>query len=290
MRNNNDDDALFPKAYHQTLGDTVTEDTIALVDRHVVYASVPYGKMAWHPFRILSFILIFLWGSFMILLWLTKEISEGSNDTFWMYLTNWSWALQCVYWATKFLGYSESLVTYRLVETVNYTIYHVYYWLFWPTFMINTGVTWVVLLVLYDSPGLLTNYFDDFGPGFVFVMNFIFHVATYILMVADVILTFEDLVYMLNRSAVSLVRYFFAMFAIANVILLSYMSTHNIHDVYGLDDFGYWFIILTFEFVIFVPNSILMGVMSPLKFLYRTGFSLTPRMQTMSKRYETVFV
>lgn len=266
------------------------EDTIALVDRHRVYSFVPYAKLSWNPFRFVSFLLIGLWGAFMVTLWMTKEIAEGSDDTFWMYLTNWSWVLQSIFWSAKFLGYVESLITYRNTETPNYIIYHVYYWLFWPTLMVNTGVTWVVLLVLYDSPALLTNYFDEFGAGFVFVMNFVFHVATYILMVSELVLTYEDLLYMLNRSVESLIRYFFIMFALANTFLLMYLTLHNIHDVYGIEDFSYWFVILTFEFVLFVPHSILMGVLSPLKYMYRTGFTLSARMLEEARRYEMDFV
>ncbi len=291
-----EDDTLFKLAEssdefrHYMSNDECDEDTIAIIDRHKVYSFVPYGKLSWNPFRIVSLVIIALWGAFMVGLWMTKEIAEGSDDTFWRYLTNWSWALQAGFWTAKLLGYVESLIFYRRKERPNYIIYHVYYWLFWPTLMINTGVTWVVLLVLYDSPGLLVNYFEDYGAGFVFLMNFVFHVATYILMVSELVLTYEDLMYMLNRSVKSLVRYFFTMFAIANVFLVMYISLHNIHDVYGLDDFSYWFIILTFEFVLFVPNSILMGVLSPLKYMYRTGFTLTAHMQHEARQYETTFV
>lgn len=289
-------DTLFKMANKRAFGGRpdphaeCDEDTISLLDRHQVYSFVPYGKLAWHPFRFVSFALIGCWGLFMVALWMTKEIAEGSDNTFWTYLTNWSWVLQAIFWTAKFLGYVESLITYRYKDVPNYIIYHVYYWLFWPTLMVNTGVTWVVLLVLYDSPGLLVNYFDEFGPGFVFLMNFIFHVATYILMVSELVLTYEDLMYMLNRSLVSLIRYFFTMFAIANTFLLMYLALHNIHDVYGLDDFSYWFVILMFEFVIFVPNSIVMGVLSPLKFMYRTGFSLSPLMLRNAHKYEVDFV
>lgn len=263
------------------------EDTVRLVDLHRVYSFVPYAKLSWNPLRLLSLILIFCWGSFMVYIWMWKEISEGDNDTYWMYLTNWSWTLQAIFWTAKFLGYLESLITYRHKEVPNYIIYHVYYWLFWPTLMVNTAVTWVVLLVLYDSPGLLTNYFASMGPGIVLVGNFVFHVATYILMVSELILTYEDHMYMLRRSLSSLIRFFFVQLTFANVYVIMYLALHNIHDVYGLEDFSYWFILSMFEFVMFVPNVILMLRFSPITYVYRTGFTLTKAMREKYRQYET---
>ena len=222
--------------------------------RRDLYDVVPYAKFNWHPSRIVDLGLIFMWGLFMWSLWVMKEVLE-ENSTYWMYLTNWSWFFQAVFWLGKFLGYMESLAFLGRKNKPDYVLYYVYFGIMWPVFMVNTGVTFVVILVLYDAPGLLTNYIGDYDAGFVFLMNTIFHVLTFIFMLFSMYLTRRDLEYMLFRNTRSLIIYYVSQYFLGLLLVGIYLGTHDPYDVYNLDDtYPYWFLIMIFAFVIYIPS------------------------------------
>ncbi len=214
-------------------------------------SKAPYVHFRWTISRVLAMAMSFFLGVFMTGTWWLKMALESEN-TVYEYLTNLVWIAIGLSYLVGFAGDVESLANVAAhYARKNYRQEHGYsfredtirpdYITYWNTLVITIsvlaatfGVTFVVLAVIQDSPGLLFNYVDEYGEGTVVNFNFLFHVFTTLSVMVYVFLTQDHHRHVLFISLNGLLYLTVARTAIALLGLTTYLFGHNVSEVYNL--------------------------------------------------------
>lgn len=184
--------------------------------------------------------------------WISKYFLENPEH-FGHFLTNWSWVLQTIYFAFKVAS---------LATGSRHLIWFTYSVLFWPVWINTWAVMWLVILVLADSPGLVTDVFDQYGAGTVLAADRLYHVVTLAIMVIDFFLSVKDhfSFWLLRTKSVWIMIVVQVVFA--HAIVLTYLGLNNIRSVYDLHQVYWWTMLLCYEPVVLFNGILFMFVCS----------------------------
>lgn len=202
-----------------------------------------YDSLRWVDFAV-----ALVWGALMWYGWIAKYFMENPAH-FGHFLTNWSWAAQTVYFTLKVAA---------LATTSARLLHWTYYWVFWPVWINCWAVMWLVILVLADSPGLVTDLFHQYGAGTVLAADRLYHVVTLVIMFIDFFVSLKDhfgFWYLKTGSAWLMILY---QWLLAHFVVLCYLALNNIRSVYDLHNVYWWTMFLCYEPVALVAGVLFM--------------------------------
>lgn len=216
------------------------------------------GPLIW-----IDFVVVLCWTAVLWYGFAGKLMAENPEH-FGHFLTNWSWMTQLVYFTLKLL--SIIFRSGRLLWFTNYVV-------FWPTWINCWAVAWLVMLVLEDSPGLVTDMFKDVSPGLVLLGDRIYHVVTVLIIVVDFFLTLKAHFGMWFLRTKSIWLLILLEIVVAHMIVLTYLALNDIRSVYDLHDVYWWTMFLCYEAVVIVNGILFMYGVSQFKKLDGLDFS-----------------
>lgn len=222
----------------------------SLFDVHNMYVecwlpfrSVPRARPIYNWLRWTCILLIFCWTLFLLAGWIGKYSFEANGwFMFKRYLTNWTWAGQCIFYIIFLVACCDR--SGWLLRNVVYKI------LYWPTRMAIWGVFWMVIPVLRDSPGLVTDNFDSIGAGWTLVAERCFHVITYVFIEQMNWLIRSDLQEMLNLEPARLWLDVLQNILVVHIYVAVYWANNNFDSVYHLNhEYTTWVMVVMFEVI-----------------------------------------
>lgn len=207
----------------------------------------PYMHFPARVSHVLAALQAFLLGTIMYGAWWLKLVIE-EEVTVYDYLTNLVMiAIGTFYWLV-FVGQVESWANhgahlYRRAQygakaravRPDYILHFATLAAATPVLSATTGVTFAVLAVLQDAPGLLFNYVSEYGEGTVVNANFFMHVFTTLSVMVYIFLTLDRHQHVLTVTFRGLVRVTVVNVVTALIALMTYIYGHSIPDVYDLD-------------------------------------------------------
>lgn len=207
----------------------------------------PYRHFPARVSHALAALQAFVLGTVMYAAWWLKLVIE-EEVTVYDYLTNLVMiAIGTFYWLA-FVGQLESWANhgahlYRRAQMgrkarpvrADYILHFATLAAAVPVLSATMGVTFSVLAVLQDAPGLLFNYVSEYGEGTVVNANFFMHVFTTLSVMVYMFLTLDRHQHVLTVTFRGLIRVTVVNVATAMIALMTYIYGHSIPDVYDLD-------------------------------------------------------
>jgi len=213
--------------------------------------------------RWLSLVVSVAWGLVLWAGWIMKYFLEDPGH-FGHYLTNWSWVLQTL---------TFTLISIALIFRWDRLLWLVYYAVWWPVWVSSWAVLWLVILVLADSPGLVTDVFEQFGAGTVLAVDRLYHVVTTVMMTVYMFLSLKDHFSFWHLKTKSVWVLILAQFILCHLIVLTYLALNNIRSVYQLNHVYWWTMFLCYEPVVLVFGILIMFVCSEFRRIGGMDFS-----------------
>lgn len=232
---------------------------------------VPWIHYPWFWQRYVHLAIVATWCavtvSFFVLKVLMAEVDDHDDRNYFTYLTNWGWTFESFYASMKLLALLESGI--REKRAMNgwapgndFLMRVVYEVLFLPRLALNAGITFGVLVVLWDSPGLVVNYIQLYGGNVVLSVNTLVHVFPLGMAIVDVLLNALDLRHLYTRTFRGLATLLVLNFITPMLILFLYASHSSPGDVYNLTA---WYVTVA---VIAVFLLAMISVMSLVVFMH----------------------
>jgi hypothetical protein len=216
---------------------------------------------------------------FSIVLWggvIYKAVNDSTLD-YLQHFTNWMWTFAAVYYTLDAIAIIMSTRFFEFV--LLYTLWWIYFANVWVVF-------WLVFIMLYDNPGILTDEFEDNGgdyyAGTVLVANQVFHYIPpvyaafylglrvpdfidiyYITMVpTDSVSKWSDKVRAIHLSGSFAIYILVVLFAACGPIMI-YYNAFDINEVYEVDT-NVWVGMLVIFSTIVVSTVGPISLLSPL--------------------------
>jgi len=209
---------------------------------------VPFIHYPWYWTRFVNLFQVLVWCtvtlSFFILKVEMAEVDSHDDRNYFTYLTNWGWSYESLYAAMKLLalamsGLREIRAYHGWVPGPDYMMRFVYEGMFLTRLSLNAGITFGVLMVLWDSPGLVTNYILVYGGSTVLTVNTLVHVIPLAQAIVDIFLNRLDLCHLYNRTFRGLMVLMAVNLIQPTLILFLYASHSSPGDVYNLSS---WYV------------------------------------------------
>ncbi len=228
--------------------------------------TVPIRKLPWYPAKVITALLVFLWG---LTLWVGAIVNiqyEGFG-VYHQYFTNWMWTVNLLFYTASLIG---------LLEWTGTIQYYVVLFVWWPVFANISQVFWLVIVILYYNPDMITDAGDEYGYGVVLLVDKIKHVIPFLVALAWLHLQWPDIVFLLSEiyndkhGVRSIVLYIIANLFLGHAIIIGYCLNFDFRVVYNVDiniPIG----ILLVEFVFLTHLILPILFYSPVFHSFRTG-------------------
>lgn len=216
-----------------------------------------YVHFPWTVSRVLAMCQALMCGVSVMAVWWFKLAIED-DITVYHYLTNWVFIAIGLFFLSAFAGHVEAMINTGMyqkssnagprgfndaIDTYSATCTRPDYITCFMTSVVTvpilgttTGVTFSVLAVLQNAPGLVLDYVSDYGGGTVLNANFVFHVLTTLSVCLYVVLTWDQHAHATFVTLRGLVRLIVVQWLEAVLLLIVYLFGHVISDVYSLSD------------------------------------------------------
>lgn len=191
--------------------------------------------------KILALMIMSVWALIMLL---GSVYRIGTDDgTYTDFYTNWCFMMGAV---------TYILILFSALEWTGRLYYYILYGWWWVYFA-NAGlVFWLVNFILYETPQLVTDEGEKFGYGKVLVVERIIHVFPYVFAIGVTALLSPDIQSVLScfpwKKGLRwrFVLYIFAVYVMAHLPFLAYISHYDFQKVYSVD-YPMWFGIVAIE-------------------------------------------
>ena len=204
---------------------------------------VTFIHYPWYWSRFLNLFQVMVWClitvTFLVFKVEMAEVDDHDDRNYFTYLTNWGWTYETAYCCVRLIALLASGV--REIRAANgwapapdYLLRFVYEGMFLTRLGLNAGITIGVLVVLWDSPGLVTNYILVYGGSTVLTVNTLVHVIPLGMAIIDTALNRVDLCHLFNRTFRGLMVVLGVNFIQPVLILFLYASHSSPGDVYNL--------------------------------------------------------
>lgn len=204
---------------------------------------VAFIHYPWYWSRFLNLFQVMIWCmitvTFLVLKVEMAEVDDHDERNYFTYLTNWGWTYETFYCCVRLIALLASGV--REIRAANgwapgpdYLLRFVYEGMFLSRLGLDAGITIGVLVVLWDSPGLVTNYIVVYGGSTVLTVNTLVHVIPLGMAIIDTALNRVDLRHLYNRTFRGLMVVLALNFVQPVLILFLYASHSSPGDVYNL--------------------------------------------------------
>lgn len=191
-----------------------------------------------------------------ILVWVGKCTIDGTL-VFSPYLTNWTWCVLTIYFTLRLLCYLDSSGT---------MLYFLDYFFVWPIQITVWAVMFLVVIILWYAPELMTGMFLYYDAGKVIAGERLFHVFTFVVYEFHLILSLKEHQIMLHRTLASWIRFFIWVVIAAHCYIFVYYLNNDFQYVYNLHHHISTAAIIGFYelFAVFIGGFLCMVVASPL--------------------------
>lgn len=217
---------------------------------------VPILPIKWTISRILEVIITLFAITIFLVVWVEKYDVDGFM-TYTAYLTNWTWSTLCVYFCLRMICYFDK----------SGTLLHYFDYIFvWPVQALVWAVMFLVIVILYYAPSLMTGMFIKYDAGTVIVGERLFHVITFVVFEVCLFLNSTEHRIMLHRKLASWFRFFIYVFLVSHAYILVYYLNNDLQYVYNLHHrISTEAIFALYElFAMFFGTFLFMLVLSPL--------------------------
>lgn len=208
-----------------------------------------------------------------------------NDGSFTQFFTNWMWVFNFVFYTFDVISYFDPTGYINF-----YLIYGV-----WPPFFGNVAqVFFIVMMILYEHPQLITDEADEFGWGIVILVERIVHVMPFVVQLfwiamraPDIILVLKSFQWRRGFRAIFLI-YLFMIYVFAHIPFITYIGVYDFHKVYHVwipEWIGLILAEIIFIMTVLLPVAALSPAMEDCRgYAYRTA-----PMVTNSKVYKVIY-